>query len=1561
MCTNKIKQAFQATTSKRNPIAFSGNGNPRHSNGCLGDTSYRLCYGMAILFSLIGSSLFAQTATLTPANIAATRIPGQILAEHKVLHMPADVSPPKADILFIMDLTGSMSGELANVRTNSINIMNQISTLIPDSRFGVLSHMDYNGSFTSTSPCAYSAGYGGGIDYPYQRNRALTTDINAVSTSLNTLTIGGGGDSPEDYTRVLYETYADALIGWQPGAKRIILFWQDDIPHDCNYNLDCGLAPRISGPDPGRDARVGTADDLSLQDVLASVAQNNIALIALHSGAYLSQWDCYAKKTGGNAFKINEDGSIPGGIDIATYIKGLIQKQVKHLDTLRLAVTTPGFETWLTSSTPPYYTDITLDVAKDFQFDITLQSPVSTSPGLYNFNVTAKGDGTEYVSQQVALTLTSANHPPIANAGPDRTLSVGSACNGVVTLDGSGSTDPDGDALTYAWTGPFSGTVSGVSPSVTLPTGTHTIILEVTDSKSAAGLDTAQITMADSTAPIPNVPALPTMQGSCSVTISPPSATDNCAAAITGTTGDPLTYNAQGTFTAHWTYTDASGNTSTQNQSVIVKDLTAPKITPKPDTTVVISALKNSSFVNLTPATAFDSCSTAILQPVRDDGLLLDSAYTAGTTNVTWKACDNLGNCDSSIQKVMVIKNRMPQLWTISDTTLYEKDLLRLSITASDSDGNPVLISGAGGLPAGCAIVDSGNGKALLSWDTDYNNQGVYTVRIKAFDGIDSAFSPITITVIPFSTSVTTSVSAISENGGTGNFIISRSDSTDKCIVYFTLSGTAINGTDFIHIPDSLILRNNQQSAAVTIIAIRDYIVEGDELVALSIDSSRIKGRLLTPAAPATASIIITEYLTPVSVGASVSAISENGGSGNFIVNRDDATGPCTVYYTVSGAAVNGTDFAALADSMVLQNGQVSANITITALRDYAVEGDEAVVLTIEGSRSGRTLHYVPGSPVRATISITDYRASVSVNAPTAAMSENGATGQCAFSRTDPIGECIVYYTISGTAAHGADYLNVPDSMVLHNGQLSADVTITALRDYIVEGDETVILTIDSSRTGRDLHYVPGTPARATISITDYVVSASVSVPDSIISEKNGATSFIIRHSDSTEACTVYFTLSGTAVGGTDYLGVHDSVILLAGQRSTAIPITAIRDYAPSGDKTVILTINGARSGRDLHYVPGTPASATISITDYNTSVEVFARKSAISENGTPGGFIIRRSDTLGQCVVYFTLEGTTTPGKDFDAIADSVVLQSGQDSALVTINPLWDYIREPPETVILTIEANRNECAVKYVVGTSNSATLKIMDYTVVASVTASAASMSEKNGTAIFTIHRSDSIGECTVYFTFRGTAAIGEDFTADRIDSVVLKNGQSGVDITINTLRDTIIEKDETVQIVIENSKADRIIKYAVAPSGDATLRIINYVDPFVLVPGAVNNPFQIGYAPVPDFILNLPGMKTNQLTTANGKVQGLVMMIEASPRVKDNITLTGSVSIYDVVLNPVVKEQEMVFEPQTKRLYFVWNGRNSYGNEVALGTYLAVYEVTDNFNRKSIQKIRIGVKR
>lgn len=93
------------------------------------------------------------------------------------------------------------------------------------------------------------------------------------------------------------------------------------------------------------------------------------------------------------------------------------------------------------------------------------------------------------------------NRQPLANAGSDQSLSAGMNGKASVILNGSASSDPDGDALTYLWTW-NGGNVAGVSPTITLPLGTHLISLVVNDGKADSAPDTVIITVKDETPPL---------------------------------------------------------------------------------------------------------------------------------------------------------------------------------------------------------------------------------------------------------------------------------------------------------------------------------------------------------------------------------------------------------------------------------------------------------------------------------------------------------------------------------------------------------------------------------------------------------------------------------------------------------------------------------------------------------------------------------------------------------------------------------------------------------------------------------------------------------------------------------------------------------------------------------------------------------------------------------------------------------------------------------------------------------------------------------------------------
>jgi pimeloyl-ACP methyl ester carboxylesterase len=96
----------------------------------------------------------------------------------------------------------------------------------------------------------------------------------------------------------------------------------------------------------------------------------------------------------------------------------------------------------------------------------------------------------------------------VADAGPDQVVECTDPDGTMVTLDGSGSTNPDGDIDSYSWDWP-GGSKAGVSIFTYLPLGTQKFTLTVGDSTGNTDTDTVKVTVKDATAPTLSVALSP--------------------------------------------------------------------------------------------------------------------------------------------------------------------------------------------------------------------------------------------------------------------------------------------------------------------------------------------------------------------------------------------------------------------------------------------------------------------------------------------------------------------------------------------------------------------------------------------------------------------------------------------------------------------------------------------------------------------------------------------------------------------------------------------------------------------------------------------------------------------------------------------------------------------------------------------------------------------------------------------------------------------------------------------------------------------------------------------
>jgi hypothetical protein len=154
----------------------------------------------------------AGAAPVEPPSVSATVAPGGSTTVQKTVQTPP--IPPRPDIVFLADNTGSMADAIANVRTNASTIFATVLAAQPESQFGVALYRDFTDAV------------------PYFLNQPITANTAAVQAAINTWTASGGGDEPEAQLNALFQLATDPAVGFRPNSTRVIAWFGDAPGHD---------------------------------------------------------------------------------------------------------------------------------------------------------------------------------------------------------------------------------------------------------------------------------------------------------------------------------------------------------------------------------------------------------------------------------------------------------------------------------------------------------------------------------------------------------------------------------------------------------------------------------------------------------------------------------------------------------------------------------------------------------------------------------------------------------------------------------------------------------------------------------------------------------------------------------------------------------------------------------------------------------------------------------------------------------------------------------------------------------------------------------------------------------------------------------------------------------------------------------------------------------------------------------------------------------------------------------------------------------------------------------
>jgi hypothetical protein len=514
----------------------------------------------------------------------------------------------------------------------------------------------------------------------------------------------------------------------------------------------------------------------------------------------------------------------------------------------------------------------------------------------------------------------------------------------------------------------------------------------------------------------------------------------------------------------------------------------------------------------------------------------------------------------------------------------------------------------------------------------------------------------------------------------------------------------------------------------VQIVPRDDQIVEGDEILVLTLSSGQ-GYQIAENASSAVVTIHDDEPVLQVAVTVGTNPVeSFTGGAvsqSSFQVTYSGTPLTRAVPFTITvgaGTATEGVDYATLSRAYTIPANTNGISIPVTVIDDLIKEGTETIIVSIVAPAS-TPAYAVSAVAGTATMTIGDDEPVVAIQAVAVSGTEGGTppsfrlvnqtaaqTGGVQLARNLDVAVAITGGTISTTttATTEADINSFGATVTIPaNSSASAAVSIDVRDDTLIEGDETIVISIVANSG----YAIDAAAASTTLTIRDNTEpTLTITGGSTILEPASGTTSVAAFTVNAVNASTggsayivpvdvrVNLSFSGTSSENVDYT-VPASTTITAGASSATVTVVVNADSDYEGNETIIATLVAGSPAR--YNVSPTAGSANVTIDDYQdnaASVQVAA--SAVANGAEPltnGTLRVTCTETVagalagvgGSITVPITVSGTATGGTDYVALPASVVFTSAPQSIDIPVVVIGDALSEGNETVILTVGAD--------------------------------------------------------------------------------------------------------------------------------------------------------------------------------------------------------------------------------------------------------------------------------